>query len=95
MFLLGGLATSGLITVYLPICDGNGRQVSYGIAEELLRLSVKHGHESSCGQWEERDAKPWLEGGTIEEKKAKRFQTQFNANLYAILCEQLLLKNGS
>lgn len=94
MFLLGGLATSGLITVYLPICDGNGRQVSYGIAEELLRLSVKHGHESSCGQWEERDAKPWLEGGTIEEKKAKRFQTQFNANLYAILCEQLLLENG-
>ena len=43
MFGLGGLATLGLIVVYLPICDGMGRQVCYGIAEELLYLSIKHG----------------------------------------------------
>ena len=30
---LGGLATSGLITIYLPLCDGKGHQVSFGIAE--------------------------------------------------------------
>ena len=41
MYLLGGLATSGLVTVYLPLCDGKGTQVSCGLAEELLRLSVK------------------------------------------------------
>ena len=29
-----------------------------------------------------------------EEKKSKRFEVQFNANLYAILCEKLLLENG-
>lgn len=28
---LGGLATNGLIYIYLPLCDGNGRQVIYGI----------------------------------------------------------------
>ena len=34
--LLGGLATSGLVYIYLPICDGNGHQASYGITEELF-----------------------------------------------------------
>ena len=44
-FILGGLGTAGLVTVYLPLCDGYGRQVSFGIAEELLRLSVSMGAE--------------------------------------------------
>ena len=43
MYLLGGLATSGLVTVYLPLCDGKGTQVSFGLAEELLGLWVKYG----------------------------------------------------
>ena len=42
-FMLGGLATAGLITIYLPLCDGKGRQVSFGLAEELLRLSITYG----------------------------------------------------
>ena len=33
-FILGGLGTAGLVTMYLPLCDGMGRQVSFGIAEE-------------------------------------------------------------
>ena len=40
--MLGGLATAGLITYYLPLCDGEGTQMSYGIAEEFLHLSVRH-----------------------------------------------------
>ncbi|MBS1370536.1 MAG: FAD-dependent oxidoreductase [Lentisphaeria bacterium] len=41
--LLGGLATSGLIYYYMPLCDGRGRQVTFGIAEELLRRSLLYG----------------------------------------------------
>ena len=37
-YLLGGLGTAGLVTIYLPLCDGKGTQVSFGIAEELLKL---------------------------------------------------------
>ena len=44
-YMLGGLGTAGLVTIYLPICDGCGRQVSFGIAEELLRLSIRYGAE--------------------------------------------------
>ena len=35
-FTLGGLATAGLVTIYLPLCDGKGRQVSFSLAEELF-----------------------------------------------------------
>ena len=88
MFMLGGLGTSGLITIYLPICDGMGNQVSFGLAEELLKLSVEHGIE-------DRYPKAWLENGSFEERKnGKRFEVQFNANLCAISMEQLLKKEG-
>ena len=84
---LGGLATLGLVTIYLPICDGMGHQVSYSIAEELLRLSISVGHEAKYPT-------PWLLGGTLEEKAKTRFQVRYNAAAFALLCEELLLKEG-
>ena len=84
-FMLGGLATAGLITIYLPLCDGRGTQVSFGIAEELLHLSILHGYET------EKDyPKPWLENGTAEEKAATRFRVQYNPQFFAIEAERLL-----
>ena len=47
MFVLGGLGTAGLVTIYLPLCDGLGNQLSFGIAEELLRASIKDGWEAN------------------------------------------------
>ena len=94
-YMLGGLGTAGLVTIYLPICDGMGRQVSYGIAEELLRLSVSHGAEPNFRADGRHTGKVWLEEGhTIEEKKKDRFDVQYNGCLFAILCEQLLIENG-
>lgn len=92
MFGLGGLATLGLITIYLPICDGYGHQVSFGLAEELLRLSIKYGLE-------DRDPGKWLNGNPDDpevkaERQQRRFQVQFNGNVYAILLEKALLKEN-
>jgi len=39
----GGLATSGLVWYYPPLCDAAGRHVTRGAAEELLRLSFRYG----------------------------------------------------
>ena len=88
-FILGGLGTAGLITIYLPLCDGYGRQVSFGIAEELLRLSV-----SLCA--EDRYPENWLDSDdtTKRTEKDKRFEVQYNPQLFAILAEQLLTENG-
>ena len=86
-FMLGGLATAGLVTIYLPLCDGEGTQVSFGLAEELLRLSMEHGAE-------DRYPTPWLENGTKEERCKLRYEVQFNAQLYAISCERVLREAG-
>ena len=86
-FMLGGLATAGLVTIYLPLCDGEGRQVSFGLAEELLKLSIEHGHEA-------RYPKPWLENGSAEEKRQTRYQVQYNAQLFAISAERVLRDAG-
>jgi len=41
--IIGGLATSGLIYIYLPISGQDGKVVTAGIAEELLRYSPDYG----------------------------------------------------
>ena len=88
-YMLGGLGTAGLITIYLPICDGLGHQVCFGIAEELLHLSISMG----C---EDRYPANWLDSSdpTLRTEKDKRFSVQYNAQLFAMLAEQLLLQNG-
>ena len=88
-YILGGLGTAGLITIYLPICDGMGKQVSFGIAEELLRLSISLGAEASYPE-------NWLDSDNPENRtiKNKRFMVRYNPHIFAILSEQLLLKEG-
>ncbi len=85
MFTLGGLGTLGLVTIYLPLCDGMGHQVSYGITEELLRLSISRG-------WEREYPDTWLEPG--REHGAQRFRVQYNAQVFAVLMEQQLKSAG-
>ncbi|MBQ3079211.1 MAG: FAD-dependent oxidoreductase [Clostridia bacterium] len=85
-YCLGGLATLGLIVIYLPLCDGHGRQVISGISEELLKVSLKYGPGSlpDC----------WKEGGNIEERKTKRYLTDYHAAPMIIALEELLLEAG-
>ena len=86
-FALGGMATLGLITIYLPLCDGMGHQLVHGIGEELLRLSIRHGHEGSYPS-------AWLDGNCPEERSKTRFTAQFNPHLFALDAEQLLRDAG-
>jgi hypothetical protein len=87
LYMLGGLATAGLVTIYLPLCDGYGRQVSFGIADELFRLSMKHGAEAMIPD-------NWLTEGGSRTEHDKRLEVRFNAQLFAILAEELLTKEG-
>jgi hypothetical protein len=41
--LFGGLATGGMVPLFMCLCDGEGRQVTAGIAEELLAASIRYG----------------------------------------------------
>ena len=86
-YILGGLATSGLVTIFLPLCDGMGRQVSFGICDELIRLSIKH-------TYEDKYCEAWFKGGSAEERREKRFEVQYNPHLFAMEAERLLLDSG-
>ena len=83
-YMLGGLGTAGLVTVYLPLCDGYGHQVSFGIAEELFRNSIMYGAEA-------RYPKNWLDNEGTRTENDPRFLVRYNAHLFAITAEKLLL----
>ena len=89
-FMLGGLATAGLVTIYLPLCDGYGKQVSFGLAESLLRLSV-----SECCN-KKRGYENWItsDDKTKRGEKFPRFEVDFNPQIFAILAEQELISKG-
>lgn len=87
LYMLGGLATAGVVTNYLPLCDGKGHQIAFGIVEELLKLSIKHGYDKEYPKF-------WIEGGTVEQKSQKRYNVYFNPNVFAIVAGQLLQENG-
>lgn len=83
---LGGLATAGIVTIYLPLCDGMGRQMSFGVAEELFRLSVLHGAQAHYPS-------AWLESGGGDRAR-QRFEVQFNPVYFALEAERLLREAG-
>jgi len=76
--LVGGLATTGLIYIYLPLCDGRGHQVLYGIAEELLHLSIKYGPGGVPNEWPARG----------------RYYTPFSPASFVLALDEVLLQAG-
>lgn len=79
----GGLATTGLIYIYLPLCDGNGTQVTSGITEELLLASLKYGPGN---------VPEWRKEHNAEE--AKRYRVTFSPASFIISLDELLTRAG-
>lgn len=83
--MMGGLATLGFIAIYLALCDGKGRKIVGGIAEELLRLSIKYGYDNLPEEWVSGSAAP----GT-----KKRYQTKYSPSEFVIAIDELLEAEG-
>ncbi len=49
--ILGGLGTLGLINLFVPMCNGRGKQIVFGYAEKWLRESAKLGFSSIAKEW--------------------------------------------
>ena len=85
--LLGGLATSGLIYIYLPLCDGYGTQVISGIAEEMIRSSVEYGPFDIPLLWGgPQNGNPGISG--------KRFQCCFSPAGFTLTLDKMLEETG-
>ena len=92
-YYLGGLGTSGLVTIYLPICDGMGRQVSYGLAEELLKMSIEYNCSGKSNV--KRGLQNWVLGNGPRGPEDPRYYVEFNPSLFAISAEKAILKEGA
>jgi len=91
---LGGLATLGNVTVWLPLCDGKGRQVSGGLAEELLQLSVSDlRNDNKLARFIGVPA-CWSAGGDQQERARQRYLAHFNPSAYWMALEALVVENG-
>lgn len=83
--LWGGLATTGLVNIYLPLCDGYGTQVSYGLCEELIQHCNDFGPGSIPTTWKK-------ERGATHD--AKRYRTDFSPASYILSLDQMISEAG-
>ena len=78
---LGGLATLGLINFFVPMCNGRGRQIIFGMAEEFLRLSIKNSYDSIPENWNDKN-------------NPGRYCTVYSAEIFALELTKLLFESG-
>lgn len=88
--LLGGLATSGLIYIYLPLCDGNGNQMAYGLAEEMIKRCVEYGPFEVPEHW------GGPKGGNpgCSEARCKRYACCFAPAGFTLTLDKMLAEAG-
>lgn len=49
--ILGGLATLGLVNLFVPMCNGRGKQVIFGLADQWFYESSKYGYDTIPENW--------------------------------------------
>ena len=80
----GGLATSGLISWYEPICDGQGKKIAYGMADELFQTAIRYSADTLDDGWRK---------NPDVSESAKRFSTHFSPAVFTMALDELLMKN--
>ena len=82
---LGGLATNGLISWYEPLCDGKGKQMIYGMSEELIRLCAKYSFDNLPREW----------GGDERNKiRNHRFSTYYSPTVFSAVLDSFVIDYG-
>ncbi|MDD3334026.1 MAG: FAD-dependent oxidoreductase [Eubacteriales bacterium] len=82
--MLGGLATQGLVNLWVPLCNGRGRQIIKGMAEELLRLSIRYGFDTLPEEWR---------NGEPAQPTKVRYTTNFSIGIFALSLLEILKEN--
>jgi len=85
---LGGLATTGIVNLFVPMCNGRGKQIIKGMAEEFLRLSIKYSYDNLDDIW-----KLGEPTGNIPQNPA-RYRTRFSAEIFALVLTELICNEG-
>lgn len=83
--ILGGLSTLGHVNFFEPMCNGCGRQVVKGMAQEFLDLSVKYGYDTLHPEWK---------NGEPKEPTHRHYITWFSPFIFALALTDLLTNAG-
>jgi hypothetical protein len=79
--MLGGLATLGLINFFVPMCNGRGKQIIFGLCEKWCRMSAMLGYDTIPKEW--RDGEP-------KEATTVRYTQRYAHGIFALqLMEEL------
>lgn len=83
---LGGLATNGLVCIYLPIDDGAGNKVFGGMAESMLYDCIKYGYDNlpDC----------WRDGPMHVDNPSGRYRTNFNIPAAVLRFDEMMQEAG-
>lgn len=73
--LLGGLGTIGLINFFVPMCNGRGKQIIYGLAEKWLRDSAKLSYDTIPNDWK---------NGEPTTPTNERYVQRYSPNIFAL-----------
>ena len=75
---LGGLATTGIVNLFLPLCNGRGVKIIKGMAEEFLKLCIKYSYDDLPDIWKTGE----IEGDIPIDPP--RYRTRFSAEIFAL-----------
>ena len=84
--ILGGLATLGLINLFVPMCNGRGKQIIFGLAEKWLRDSALYGYDTIPVEWKDGEPKTPTE---------VRYTQRYSPYIFAIQLLDELKKAGA
>lgn len=84
--ILGGLGTLGLINFFVPMCNGRGKQIIFGLAEKWLRLSATLGFDTIPEEWK---------NGEPTEPTNVRYIQRYSPTIFAYQLTDELKKSGA
>ncbi len=84
--ILGGLATLGLVNLFVPMCNGNGKQIIFGLCEKWARLSAKYGYDAIPKEWQD---------GEPKEPTNVRYIQRYSPYVFALQLTEEITSSGA
>lgn len=84
--ILGGLGTLGLINLFVPMCNGRGKQIIFGLCERWARMSAEYGFDAIPSEWK---------NGEPKEPTEVRYIQRYSPYIFAFQLLEEIEKSGA
>ncbi len=83
--ILGGLATLGQVNYFVPMCNGRGVQIIFGLCHDWFYESAKYGFDSIPEEWLE---------GADHTNAPRRMQSHYSPYIFALQMTEMIVNAG-